>query len=234
MKLTTQTFGILKNFANINGNIFVSAGNRLRSINESESVYATGTISDSFPESFGIYDLNELLQMVQIMGELDSTEFDFSDKNVTIKNGSQQVKYWYAEKKVLKYVEKDIKMPEGFCEFTLPTDLLSKVIRVAGTLGHPLVSFYNSESGSTTVKAKVYDPNISTGTVFDITVGELEGLDDSDYSKFEYIFTVQNLKYLTEETSDYSVTFAPKITRFSCNDLPIEYYVSISSTSTLE
>ena len=64
MNLSKDTLTLIKNFASINGSIMFTEGKRLATISEGKNVMAEVTISEEFPANFGVYDLNEFLNVV--------------------------------------------------------------------------------------------------------------------------------------------------------------------------
>ena len=85
VKISEPTINILKNYAAINSNLFVSeAGSVLATISPVKNVAAEATVAEHFPQSFGIWDLNKFLSVLSIFEE---PELDFHEKHVTIRSG---------------------------------------------------------------------------------------------------------------------------------------------------
>ena len=80
MKLSKDTVAIFKNFAGINSNLLLKAGNKLATISAQKNVMADVTVAETFPD-FGIYDLNEFLGAMSLFEDPD---LEFGDKSVTI------------------------------------------------------------------------------------------------------------------------------------------------------
>jgi hypothetical protein len=57
MQLSEKTIEVLKNFANINPNLVVSAGSNLKTISEAKNIMASADVAETFDNGFGIYDL---------------------------------------------------------------------------------------------------------------------------------------------------------------------------------
>ena len=86
MKISEHTLAILKSFAVINQSIYVEAkAKKLSTIAIDKNIVGRAQIEESFPVDFGIYDLNEFLMATSLF---DDPDFDFSDKFVTISEGS--------------------------------------------------------------------------------------------------------------------------------------------------
>ena len=81
MKISEATIEVLKNFANIQPNLVVSAGSNLKTISEARNIMVSADISETFDKDFGIYDLNEFLSAFSL---IDGAEVEFTD------NGNEQ------------------------------------------------------------------------------------------------------------------------------------------------
>ena len=81
MELTNNTMTVLKNFSGINQNLLVREGNTIKTISEAKNVLATAVVEESFPQPFGIYDLNEF---IGVLGLVDQPRLKFEDESVTV------------------------------------------------------------------------------------------------------------------------------------------------------
>jgi hypothetical protein len=108
MQLSNETIEVLKNFANINPNLVVSAGNNLKTISEVKTIFATASISETFENSFGIYDLNDFLSALNL---IDNPTLEFTDNAVKIKGTDSQVEYRFANQEILTQPAKSVAMP---------------------------------------------------------------------------------------------------------------------------
>ena len=64
MELSEGTLQVLKNFATINSNIVIKQGNALKTISEAKNLLASASILEDIPIDFGIYDLNQFLNVL--------------------------------------------------------------------------------------------------------------------------------------------------------------------------
>ena len=87
MKLSKETLSLVKNFSGISSNLLLKQGNTLNTISAQKNVMASTTVSESFPQEFGIYDLNEFLGALTLF---EDPELDFRDKYVNIKVKDQK------------------------------------------------------------------------------------------------------------------------------------------------
>ena len=69
MELNDTTINILKNYATINPNIVINEGNQLKTISNARNVLSTSEVNVDFPQTFGIYDLNEFLNVLSLVDE---------------------------------------------------------------------------------------------------------------------------------------------------------------------
>ena len=67
MKLSENTINLLKNFAGINPNMVFKAGSSIATIAEAKNIMASATVTETFPQEFGIYDLNEFLSTLTLV-----------------------------------------------------------------------------------------------------------------------------------------------------------------------
>ena len=67
MKLTNSTLNILKNFSLINQNLFVKSGNVIETVSKQKNILAKAIVEENFSDEFGIFDLNNFLQAIQLL-----------------------------------------------------------------------------------------------------------------------------------------------------------------------
>ena len=77
MKLTSNTISILKNFSTINQNLMVKTGNILSTMSAMKNIVAQAEVTETFPQEFAIYDLNEFLSALSLFEE---PELNFQDQ----------------------------------------------------------------------------------------------------------------------------------------------------------
>ena len=138
MKISSETINILKNFSGINANLVFKPGKELKTISEAKTIMANASILEDFPQQFGVYDLNEFLSLYNLMDEPD---LEFSEKYLTMSDGSQKIKYYYSEIDILTQPSKDINMPECEVVLDLSMENLLKIQKAAAVLGHSELSF---------------------------------------------------------------------------------------------
>ena len=116
MRLSKDTYNILKNFAAINSNILISPGNVLKTISPGKNIYVEATISEDFDVEVPIWDLNKFLGVVSMFSNPD---LEFHDTHVVVSNGRSSVTYYYSEPSLLTVPTRELKMPKTTIKFDL-------------------------------------------------------------------------------------------------------------------
>ena len=132
-KISNQTLEVLKNFASINSNILVREGNVLTTISPVKNVMAEATVTETFNQEFGIWDLNKFLGTISLF---DSPEFQFEDKFAIVSSSKNKssVKYYYSEPSLLTTVNKEINMPESVVDCTIAEKTFNDITKAASVL----------------------------------------------------------------------------------------------------
>lgn len=219
MKLSKETQDVLKNFAHINSNLMLRTGNKLSTWTENKTVIGEVNVAESFPQDFGIYDINEFLGVVGLFNDPD---LSFDGDVVTIKEGKNQIRYKAAEENTLKIPNKSIAFPEAEINFPLSASDLSNIIRSAGVLKVSDVSFVGDGANLTAI---VLDKKNPLTNKFEINVGTTD-------KTFSANMKIENFKMLP---GAYDVSIARmKICRFKAPQGSLVYYVAVESDSTSE
>ena len=221
MKLSEKTLTLLKNFSNINQSILFKKGSSLRTISVMKNILAEATIDEDLPTDFGIYDLGQFLNGLTLHNR---PELDFqNDGFVYIKEGRMRSKYFFADPKVIVTPpDKEIELPSEDVSFTLSTEQLDKLIKAAGIYQLPDLAVVGKNG---VVKILVRDKKNDTSNDFAITVGDT---DDT----FSFNFKVDNIKILP---GTYDVVVSKKLlSRFTCQNYNLKYYIALEPDSTFE
>tara|TARA_B100000073_G_scaffold237105_1_gene198419 strand:- start:25 stop:690 length:666 start_codon:yes stop_codon:yes gene_type:complete len=218
MKLSENTFNVLKNFSGINQSISVKSGNTLRTISLAENILAEAKVEESFPQNFSIYDLNEFLGGMSLMRGADM-EFG-SEHYVKIKNNRSSMKYFFADSSLIKQApEKEPAFPSEDVEFTLTEQDLQSLTRAAAVYQLPDFSVIGDGNEISIV---VRDKENDTSNTFSITVGETS-------DEFVLNMKVDNIKILK---GDYDVTMSKRmISRWTNRDMPVTYWIALEPDS---
>ena len=219
MKLSDKTLTLLKNFSNINQSILFKKGSSLKTISVMKNILAEATIDEDLPTDFGIYDLNQFLNG---LGLHQSPELDFAnDGYVVIREGRSRTKYFFADPNVIVTPpDKEITLPSEDVSFELSTSQLDKLLKAAAIYQLPDLSAVG-ENG--VVKLLVRDKKNDTSNDYSVVVGETE-------SVFSFNFKVENIKILP---GTYDVVVSQKLlSRFTCKDYDLTYYIALEPDST--
>ncbi len=221
MKLSKSTLDVLTNFKEINQSILFKQGNRLRTISVMKNILAEATITEELPQDFGIYDLSQFLNGIDLY---NNPELDFeNDGYVVIKEGRSRSKYFFADPSVIiTPPEKSIDLPSEDVTFDLSTDQLVKLLKAAAIYQLPDLAVVG---GDGVVKVLVRDKKNDTSNDFSIIVGETD-------STFSFNFKVENIKILP---GTYTVVVSQKLlSRFTNKNQDLVYYIALEPDSTFE
>lgn len=219
MKFSEQTLLLLKNFSSINQSILFKKGNQLRSISIMKNILAEATIEEDIPKDFGIYDLNQFLNGLNLH---QSADLDFSqDGYVLIKEGKSQSKYFFSDPNVIVTPpDKSIVLPTQDVCFTLETRELDRLLKASSIYQLPDLSAVG-ENG--VVKLVVRDKKNDTSNNFSLIVGETT-------ETFCGNFKVENLRLLA---GSYEVVISSKlISRFENTSCDVRYWIALEPDST--
>tara|TARA_B100000530_G_scaffold330581_1_gene274138 strand:+ start:516 stop:1181 length:666 start_codon:yes stop_codon:yes gene_type:complete len=220
MKLSDKTLSFLKNFSTINQSILFKQGTKLRTISVMKNILAEVTIDEELPQDFGIYDLNQFLNGLSLHY---NPELDFANEgHVVIREGKMRSKYFFADPAVIiTPPEKPLTLPSEDVTFDLSTDQLDKLLKAAAIYQLPDLAVVGGEG---VVKIVVRDKKNDTSNDFSIIVGETD-------KTFSFNFKVENIKILP---GTYNVVVSSKLlSRFTCKDHDLVYYIALEPDSTI-
>lgn len=219
MIISDDTLKVLQNFASVNPNLVLKPGQKVKTISEAKNIMAIADITEDFPVEFGVYDLNEFLS---VHGLIENASLSFDDKSLTMSNGDQKIKYYFAETEILTQPQKDITMPNAEVGVTLTEKVLDQVKKAASVLGHMELSI-KGENG--VVTASVLDMKDATANTFDVVVDR----DNNCKESFDFVVNIPNLKLLP---GDYFVSISSKlISNWQNTNYPVEYFIALERTS---
>ena len=220
MKLSDKTLSFLKNFSTINQSILFKQGTKLRTISVMKNILAEVTIDEELPQDFGIYDLNQFLNGLSLHY---NPELDFANEgHVVIREGKMRSKYFFADPAVIiTPPEKPLTLPSEDVTFDLSTEQLDKLLKAAAIYQLPDLAVVG---GDGVVKIVVRDKKNETSNDFSIIVGETD-------KTFSFNFKVENIKILP---GTYNVVVSSKLlSRFTCKDHDLVYYIALEPDSTI-
>lgn len=222
MKLSESTVSFLKNYANINQSLEFREGSTLRTVSPLNTILASVEISEDFPKTFPIYELNRFLGTLSLFNDPD---LDFTEEGVTISDPSHEAQYRYCGSSSMFQTppEKDISFPDPDVEFTLEKDVFKKTINAANTLGLPEVVV---EGNGTETRLVVSDTGNTSSDRFSTGVGPTD-------KTFRMIFKTENLNKIMEGTYDVKLS-SKRISHFNRTTDSLQYWIALEQNSTFE
>lgn len=220
MELNENVLQVLKNFAGINSNIVINEGSEIRTMSEARNILASAKINQSFPKTFGIYDLNELLNVLSLV---DSPRLRFEDRNMLIgdSSGRSTVKYFFTDTDMLTQPPSTFNMPEAEIKLEISNDVLNKIKRAASALGHSELAITPNDGS---ISLTVRDSENPTSNTFTIDVPGAYG-----NANFCFICKISALRLLP---GDYNVQISSKnISHFTNKEGNVEYYIALEKNS---
>ena len=222
MKLSDKTLSFLKNFSSINQSLLFKQGSKLRTISVMKNILAEATIDEELPKDFGIYDLSQFLNINTTL--FQSPELDFDNEGyVMIREGRSKQRFFFADPNVIVTPpEKNLELPTEDVSFELSTSHLDKLLKAAAIYQLTDLAVVG---GDGVVKIVVRDKKNDTSNDFSIVVGETE-------STFSFNFKVENIKILP---GTYDVVVSRNLlSRFTCRDYDLKYFIALEPDSTFE
>lgn len=224
MIISRATMAILKNFSTINQSMVFIPGNAQNVVSTTKTVMATVKLEESFPVKFGIFDMNQFLN---VLSSFDEPELEFHDKYVVISKEKQVMKYRYSEPTLIttltdEAIEKLNKHIKQDAVFTLPKDVLKKVQDIVSILRAEYLMF---EGTGEKIIVRTFNPKDEGDSAFSVENGETN-------SKFKMIFKFEHLKVLP---GDYTVTISRnKLVKFTHSQTELDYIIPCEKDSTFE
>ena len=217
MNISTNTLSVLKNFSDINQNILVKPGNKIQTISTMKNILAEAEVTEKFDSEFAIYDLPEFLRAVESY-EKPALKFN-GGSNVTIHQGEEETKYFFADKSVIVAPTKAINMPDQYVSFTLKKEDFARLQRAITTLNLPDVAVVGDGKN---IKLVATDKKNKSSNDYSEVIGETD-------KKFNAYFKAENLKVIGD---DYDVEISQqKISHFVNRNKPVQYWIALEPDS---
>ncbi len=214
--LSNQTLQVLKNYSTINSSILIREGSELKTISVGENAIAQYTCEESFPQTFGIYDLNQFLAGLSLF-ESPTLEFN-NQEYVYIRGRGRSAKYYFSDPEItLKSApNKDVNFPGADIQFSLTQEDLSGLQKAANIYSLPDLVF-RSSSGEIALELRDNENDTSNG-YSQTVVGDTTG----DY---ELTIKVENIRL---HPGDYSVKVSQHlISEWKHQNLDLTYYIAL-------
>lgn len=191
MKFSKETLNILKNFSGINNSIMLRPGSFIMTKAVSGVNYAEANISDTISDEIGIYDLNNFLAGLALLGEDSEISLDVATATITIQNDKTSIFYPAADASTIVTPKKPLQMPVADIIFELKAEDLQQLLRATRVMSVDTLAITN-KAGKILINGynKVTDQSLSRA-LYSLEVGEYEG-----DNKFFLLMNKDNLKML--------------------------------------
>lgn len=217
MKISSETFDILKNFCTINNSIWVNESMILKTISIAENIIAIYDTEETFPE-WQLYNSGPFMSMVALFG-LDKIDFDFGDNAVVIKAPGTRATIVYDNLDIIPKMDK-LKPAEAYkkfdkfdATFALTSDKIGQIQKTANILGLPdMKVIMRDGKGLITIND---DENPDSNLLKMAIAGEGE---------CDIQMMVKNLQI---HNGDYNISVASNVmTKFHHTKMPLFYVVA--------
>lgn len=191
MKLTKETLDVLKNFTQFNSGMKFSEGKTQRTISMNDGVLVECELTDDFPKTFFIYDVNQFLGTYESCS--DGTELRFDDEaHVKFVEPDAVVNYRLsAEKHIKAPPNKSLPIPKSFdAEFEINESQLNRLQKFSKMYDLPDLRL-KAEDGKISIEAFNLKDNSKSTYVVDIAPATATYKED-----FECLLKTENLQLL--------------------------------------
>lgn len=224
MKLTEQTLKVLNNYAAINPNIVIKQGNVLSTVSGAKNIMASSTVDTTFPADFGIYDLNEFLNAIDM---IDNPEFLYEDGNKSVvirsEDKTRSIKYFFSKPEILVSPSKLLDMPECELEFELAESDINNIKRAASTFRSDTLVI-TPDNGELVLSVKDIEDKTSNSYSIRVSPSKYPEKD------FRFVFQISNFKFIS---GDLDVRISSKlIGEFAVKNTKSKYWVALEKSST--
>jgi hypothetical protein len=220
MKISKQTFDVLKNFSEINENLLIKPGNNLQTISVMKNVLAEATVEETFDKEFAIYDLNSLLSVLSLY---ESPDITLGDDYLTVSQGKSSSKFWYADPSLVVSPSKGITMPSAEVKVRITQSNYTDLLKASNIMQ---LNDIGLVSDGDTINLIATDKKNQTSNQFNVEVAEGNG------TKFNFYFKRDNLRMIPGE---YDLTVSQKnISHWVNANANLQYWVALETDSTYE
>tara|TARA_Y100000004_G_scaffold196880_1_gene268540 strand:+ start:1146 stop:1811 length:666 start_codon:yes stop_codon:yes gene_type:complete len=220
MKISKQTFDVLKNFSEINENLLIKPGNKLQTISVMKNVLAEATVEETFDKEFAIYDLNSLLSVLSLY---ESPDVTLGDDFLTVSQGKSSSKFWYADPSLVVSPTKAITMPSAEVKVRITQSNYTDLLKASNIMQLPDVGLV---SDGDTINLIATDKKNQTSNQFNVEVAEGNG------TKFNFYFKRENLRMIPGE---YDLIISQKnISHWINANKNLQYWVALETDSKYE
>lgn len=229
MKFSKETLRILKNFSNINPSIYLQKGKTLTTCHIDKYSFSSAVIEEEIKDDIGIYDLNNFLSLIDLMGEAE-IEYHAERSELVISNGNSTLYYTTASPNTIVYPNSQPTLPAPSVVFDIKADHLIEMNRVVRAMSIDVLSF---ESDDGHIYLRGY--NTSSDQKLNRVLYSIKLAENNTTVEFKSTIRVSNLKILD---LDYSVLLILQegggAISFQSDQNELKYVVVLEKTSTFE
>jgi len=222
MKLSEKTISLLENFSSINQSILVKKGSKLRTISVMKNILAEADVDENFERDFGIYDLPQFLNGVNLMKDPD---LDLKNETyMIIREGkSTKVKFAFADPEcIVTPPEKPLELSSADVKFQLDSTHLQKLLKASAIYQLPDLSAIGDGEEITLV---VSDRKNDNSNEYTLVVGRTD-------KEFVFNFKMENIKLIP---GSYDVQISKKnLAKFTNSNYNLDYFIALEPDSSYE
>ena len=222
MKLSEKTINLLENFSSINQSILVKKGSKLRTMSVMKNILAEAEVDENFERDFGIYDLPQFLNGVNLMKDPD---LDLRNETyMIIREGKNtRVKFAFADPDcIVSPPEKGVTLPSSDVTFLLDSVQLGKLLKASQVYQLPDLS---AVGNGKEISLVVSDRKNDNSNEYSLKVGKTD-------QTFEFNFKIENIKLVP---GSYDVQISQKnLAKFTNSNYNLDYFIALEPDSTYE
>ena len=222
MKLSEKTINLLENFSSINQSILVKKGSKLRTMSVMKNILAEADVDENFERDFGIYDLPQFLNGVNLMKDPD---LDLKNETyMIIREGKNtKVKFAFADPEVIiTPPEKPLELPSADVKFQLDSTHLQKLLKASAIYQLPDLSAIGDGQEITLV---VSDRKNDNSNEYTLVVGKTD-------KEFVFNFKMENIKLIP---GSYDVQISKKnLAKFTNSNYNLDYFIALEPDSSYD
>ncbi|QHJ78889.1 MAG: hypothetical protein [Caudoviricetes sp.] len=224
MKLSEKTMFILKNFQKINKSLVLKQGDMLMTKSDDNVLYAEAKIEETIAEDFAIYDLQEFINYIDLIGADATIDPNMTDLKLKIvgESGKKGVMN-LADPSVVVHPKQRIPMLTANVLFQLKAEQLDDIQKASSVSGHKILCFTVAErDGKKFIDAQVLDPKDTSANSVSFPIQEYDG-----DASFQFYVNIENMKMIK---SDYKIEIAKQGIITLTND-SVRYVIALESNS---
>lgn len=219
MQISNETIQLLKNFAAINSNIIFRPGNKMVTMSTAKNIFASATVTETFPREVAIYDLNSLLALLTLN---DKCEVEFHEESLKISRNGGDFEYFYSDPRLVTAppADKSIEVDSLF-QFKLSAEDVQTMQKAIAITASPNI-FVTSKLNQVTLS--IHDKKNAKANSYKKVIGP-------SFDDFNVFFGVDIFKIIPDA---YTVTVSKKkFLHFKHETKNLEYWLACDPDSTV-